>query len=106
MIAAWPRAVGFISALSIFGDIFNSQVFFYAHAFFTAYVCLAFVILLPTWVYRLIVPTDTELLELRARCFEDDSLDFWSAVKAADEAERKFKHKMRRVESCDVSFKA
>jgi hypothetical protein len=52
----------------------------------------------------LIVPTDTELLELRARCFEDDSLDFWSAVKAADEAERKFKHKMIRVESCDVSF--
>ncbi|KIM83368.1 hypothetical protein PILCRDRAFT_819605 [Piloderma croceum F 1598] len=93
--AAWPLmfpAAGFISTLSTFGSIFDSHAFYYTHAVFTGYVCLVFVVLLPTWLYRLLVPPDPNILAARKQYFEDayDHVNFWTTVRMADEAEDKF----------------
>lgn len=94
--AAWPLTFpssGFILTLSAFGTIFESNGFYYAHALFTGYVCLAWVALMPAWLYRMLVPPDPKLLASRARYFEDayDHVNFWSTVRLADEAEREYK---------------
>jgi len=95
--AAWPLmfpALGFISTLSTFGSIFDSYAFYYAHAVFTGYVCLIFAVLLPTWLYRLLVPPDPNLLAARKKFFEDayDHVNFWCRVRMANETEREFLH--------------
>jgi hypothetical protein len=85
--------------LSAFGTIFESDGFYYVHAIFTGYVCLAWAVLLPAWLYRMLVPPDPKLLESRRRYFEDayDHVNFWSTIRLADEAEREFQSGLRRT---------
>jgi hypothetical protein len=86
------QTAGFISTLSTFGSIFDSYAFYYIHAVFTGYVCLIFAVLLPTWLYRMFVPPDPNILAARKKYFEDayDHVNFWTTVRMADEAEHKF----------------
>jgi len=92
---AWPLTfpcTGFILALGAFGDIFHSQAFWILQALFTGYICLAFVILLPSWMYRTVVPPDPGLLAARGKYFEEayDHLNFWSSARLAEEAEQQY----------------
>jgi tellurite resistance protein TehA-like permease len=92
---AWPLTfpcTGFIMTLGVLGDIFGSHTFWILHAVFTGYICLAFSILLPSWLYRIVVPPDPELLAARSKYFEEayDHLNFWKSARLAEEAERQY----------------
>jgi len=85
-------AAGFITTLGLLGNIFNSQAFWILQALFTGYICLAFMVLFPSWVYRIVVPPDPGLLATRSKYFEEayDHLNFWSTVRLAEEAEQQY----------------
>lgn len=83
---------GFILTLVALGDIFDAPAFYYLHAIFTGYVCLIYVVLLPTWLYRMFIPPNPSLLAARSQYYEEayDHMNFWSTAKMADDAEQQF----------------
>ena len=83
---------GFTIALGLLGDIFESQAFWILQAFFTGYICLVFLVLLPCWAYRIIVPVDPQLLAARDKYFDEeyDHMSFWTSNRLAGEAEDKY----------------
>jgi tellurite resistance protein TehA-like permease len=92
---AWPLTfpcTGFTLALGTLGNIFESHGFWILQAFFTGYICLAFMVLLPSWLYRIVVPPDPKVLAARGQYFEEayDHLNFWSSARMAEEAERQY----------------
>jgi len=92
---AWPLTfpcTGFTLTLGVLGNIFESHAFWILQAFFTGYICLAFLLLLPCWMYRIMVPPDPELLAARGKYFEEayDHLNFWGSIRMAEEAEHQY----------------
>lgn len=87
-----PFTAGFTLALGALGNIFESHGLWVLQAFFTGYICLAFMVLLPSWLYRIVVPPNPELLAARGQYFEEayDHLNFWSSARLAEEAERQY----------------
>lgn len=85
-------AAGFTLTLGLLGNIFESHALWILQAFFTGYICLAFLLLLPCWLYRLMVPPDPKLLAARGQYFEEayDHLNFWSSIRMAEEAEHQY----------------
>lgn len=83
---------GFTVALGVLGDIFQSHAFWIIQAFFIGYICLAFLILLPCWLYRIISPADPELLAAREKYFEEayDHVNYWSSIRMAGKAEDQY----------------
>jgi ABC-type transport system involved in cytochrome bd biosynthesis fused ATPase/permease subunit len=72
--------------------VFQSPAFWILQALFTGYICLAFLLILPCWLYRILVPVDPELLATRDKYFEEayDHLNFWSSIRMAQEAEHQY----------------
>lgn len=92
---AWPLTfpcTGFTLTLGLLGNIFESHAFWILQAFFTGYICLAFLLLFPCWLYRIVVPPDPELLAARSKYFEEayDQLNFWGSIRMAEEAEHQY----------------
>lgn len=83
---------GFTLTLGLLGTIFESHALWILQAFFTGYICLAFLLILPCWLYRIVVPPNPELLAARGKYFEEayDHLNFWGSIRMAEEAEHKY----------------